>query len=195
MHDTVTNAVQLTSTQNTNGTCYFLDLFIIFKGKLKAAVDRSKFHDSADLRWLAHNFQTYVAPNAKKLDLLQVGLAMQRYPELESTFRQLNIDTETAKQAAAPYDVNKTSPLARGEVQIGLLSESQPHTIGGSQPQGNAPELSSQQSNTGAQREWEWDNVQKMYKIYDDKIEGWVFNDENAGYMKYWANGRWNRRQ
>ena len=123
MQNITTNAVQLLSTRNTSELCYFLDVFGIFKGKLKAAASRGKYHDSADLRWLANNFKNNVVPHVKKLDLIRVGLAMQRYPELESTFRELHIDVEAAKQAAAPHDVKNLPPLARGDVQLGLLDE------------------------------------------------------------------------
>lgn len=65
----------------------------------------------------------HVTPYIKQLDVFGVGLVMQRYPELESTFRKLGINVQAAKQAAAPYDVTKLPPLARGDVQLGLLGK------------------------------------------------------------------------
>jgi hypothetical protein len=38
---------------------------------------------------------------------------------------------------------------------------------------------------------WEWDQGQQMYRFYDHAIGQWVYNDEKAGYMKYWLNGQW----
>lgn len=42
------------------GQASFLDPFYLFKGKLHAAATRSKFHDSADLRWLADRYGSVI---------------------------------------------------------------------------------------------------------------------------------------
>ncbi|KYG41990.1 hypothetical protein M433DRAFT_74721 [Acidomyces richmondensis BFW] len=121
MQNVTTNAALVASTRKTSEPVQFLDLFSIFKGKLKAAERRSKYHDSADLRWLATNHSAHITPFVNRLNLLQVGLVIQRYPELESTFASLGIDVQAAKEAAKPYDVKQSPPLARGDVQLGLL--------------------------------------------------------------------------
>lgn len=64
-----------------------------FKGKLPAAALRSKFHDSTDLRWLESRFGQVLATSRAQFDLVYIGLALVRYPELRNTFARLGLDT------------------------------------------------------------------------------------------------------
>ncbi|KAK6222222.1 hypothetical protein QIS74_04477 [Colletotrichum tabaci] len=50
------------------GTSSFLDPFYLFKGKLRAAATRAKFHDSADLRMLASRHAQVIRPRADELN-------------------------------------------------------------------------------------------------------------------------------
>ena len=104
-----------------HGTSYFLNPFHLFKGKLRAAANRAKFHDSADLRTLVGSHEHYIRSRANELDLQTMGLAMKRYLALELLFRRLGVDVEAAKRAAEHLDPEKITSMPLGEVQRGLL--------------------------------------------------------------------------
>ncbi|RYP78939.1 hypothetical protein DL769_003104 [Monosporascus sp. CRB-8-3] len=104
------------------GTSSFLDPFYLFKGKLRAAATRAKFHDSADLRMLASRYASVIRSRANELNPESVGLAIKRYPELERLFEQLRVDVERAKRAAKHLDLNRLPPPTHGDVQRGLLA-------------------------------------------------------------------------
>jgi hypothetical protein len=102
------------------GTSRFLDPFYLFKGKLRAAATRAKFHDSADLRMLASKYEDTIKPRVGQLKLEYVGLALKRYIELGILFEQLGVDVEAAKEAVK--DIDELPPPALGDVQRGLLA-------------------------------------------------------------------------
>jgi hypothetical protein len=104
------------------GTSSFLDPFHIFKGKLRAAALRAKFHDAADLRWLETRCSQDIRARRQELNLKYVGLAMKRYPELALLFTRIGIDVNKAKNAAINLDPNKLPLPAHGDVQEGLLA-------------------------------------------------------------------------
>lgn len=104
-----------------SGISCFLDPFYLFKGKLRAAATRSKFHDSADLRWLEGQHRTAIQARKTELSLQYIGLAMKRYPELEMLFKRLNLDLAGAQNAAHNLDLSKLPAPAPGDVQHGLL--------------------------------------------------------------------------
>jgi hypothetical protein len=60
------------------GQASFLDPFYLFKGKLRAAATRSKFHDSSDLRWLEGRYGHYIHERKGELNLQYIGLALKR---------------------------------------------------------------------------------------------------------------------
>ena len=107
-----------------------LDPVCIFKGKLCAAAARAKFHDSADLRWLEQKFGATLQQSRSEFNLETVGLAMKRYPELESLFVRIGVDITAAKARAATL-VLSTLPQ-KGDVQNGLLApvENVPYASG-----------------------------------------------------------------
>ena len=181
MDDISTIAMELATTRNNIGECYFLDPFIVFKGKLNAAVSRSKFHDSADLRWLADRYKTSIAPNVGQLNLVRFGLAMQRYPELRSTFRELGIDTDAARQAAAGYDVTRSSPPSRGDVQMGLLTQSRSQQL---------TESTTQHAESTAARTPVPTTATSSHLTASNDAPGWVW-DAHARRYKIWSNGNW----
>ncbi|KAH7248438.1 hypothetical protein B0J15DRAFT_400815 [Fusarium solani] len=90
---------------------FFLDPFYLFKGKLRAAATRGKFHDSADLRMLGGKYKSVIESRAQELNVQYIGLALKRYPELERLFQQLGID----------LDLSKLPPPTAGDMQRGLL--------------------------------------------------------------------------
>lgn len=104
----------------TTGTSTFLDPFHIFKGKLGAAATRSKFHDSADLRWLESHCAAQITARKNELSLESVGLAIKRYPELERMFKRLGIDVDTAKSMVSGASLNAVRSGV-GDVQKRLL--------------------------------------------------------------------------
>jgi hypothetical protein len=115
------NAVAINGASLGNGTALFLDSVYLFKGKLRAAATRAKFHDSADLRWLEGRFRQTIQAKRAELNSQYVGLAMKRYPELEPLFIRLGIDVAVAKDAALNLDPNNLPRPARGDVQLGIL--------------------------------------------------------------------------
>jgi hypothetical protein len=104
-----------------SGLASFLDPFHLFKGKLRAAATRSKFHDSFDLRWLADKFEEPIKAQKDELNLQYIGLAIKRYPELGLLFGRLGIDLAEAKNASHDMDPNRLPAPAPGDVQRGLL--------------------------------------------------------------------------
>ncbi|KAI0836261.1 hypothetical protein F5Y06DRAFT_288722 [Hypoxylon sp. FL0890] len=100
----------------------FLHPFYIFKGKLQAAANRDKFHDSADLRALVSRYQDDIKPFVYQLDLEIVGLAIRRHTELELLFRRLEVDSNEAKRAAMYTNLSDVQALPAGAVQSGLLA-------------------------------------------------------------------------
>ena len=104
-----------------SGLASFLDPFYLFKGKLRAAATRSKFHDSADIRWLEDRYASIIQARKTELSLEYIGLAIKRYPELERLFGRIQVDLTKAKDAAAHLDPSKLPAPAFGDVQRGLL--------------------------------------------------------------------------
>ena len=106
------------------GATKVLDPVFIFKGKLRAAATRSKFHDSADLRWLETKERVRLQQHKNVFNLVYIGLALKRYPELGTCFTRIGLDITAAKAAAADQDPNKLPPPQAGDVQRGLLGPS-----------------------------------------------------------------------
>ena len=79
------------------GSTSQLDPVLIFKGKLRAAAMRPKFHDSADLRWLEGKFLPALRARKNEFSLMSAGLALKRYPELDATFSRIGMDVAQAK--------------------------------------------------------------------------------------------------
>ncbi|KAG6011312.1 hypothetical protein E4U43_008399 [Claviceps pusilla] len=103
------------------GDSCFLDPFYVFKGKLRAAAARDKFHDTADMRVLVDKFPTALKSRAHELNLESVGLSLKRYPELHLLYQRLGVDIEKAEQAAKDLDPENLPVIAPGDVQRGLL--------------------------------------------------------------------------
>lgn len=74
------------------GTSYFLSTFYLFKGKLRVAATRAKYHDVADLRLLEGKYREEIKSLSRGLSLNYVGLTIKRYPELERLFERLGLD-------------------------------------------------------------------------------------------------------
>ncbi|KAM4054324.1 ser/Thr protein phosphatase [Hirsutella rhossiliensis] len=100
---------------------YFLDPFYLFKGKLRAAATRAKFHDPADLRMLAGKYENVIKPRAHELDHGYAGLALKRYVELERLFDRLGVDVQRAKDVVKNCDLDKLPAPTLGDVQRGIL--------------------------------------------------------------------------
>ncbi|EPE06100.1 ser thr protein phosphatase superfamily [Ophiostoma piceae UAMH 11346] len=103
------------------GVSFFLDPFHVFKGKLRAAATRSKFHDSADLRTLGDKYTAQIKARAHDLSSEYVGLAILRYPELELLFNRLDVDIQSAQRAVRGVDLGRLPPPQPGDVQKGIL--------------------------------------------------------------------------
>ncbi|XWW95810.1 hypothetical protein V2A60_003778 [Cordyceps javanica] len=103
-------------------TSKFLAVFHLFKGKLRAAATRSKFHDAVDLRALESKHGEEIKLQSRDLDLSYVGLAIKRYPELGYLFQRLEVDVIRAKELSKDIDLAKLPPPALGGVQRGLLA-------------------------------------------------------------------------
>ncbi|KAH7119386.1 ser/Thr protein phosphatase [Dactylonectria estremocensis] len=121
MMDVPRTAIPIQGLSLGQGSSFFLDPFYLFKGKLRAAATRGKFHDSADLRMLGGKYKADIESRAHELNVQYLGLALKRYPELERLFQQLGIDVEQAKHATKDLDLNKLPPPTSGDVQRGLL--------------------------------------------------------------------------
>ncbi|BDD62984.1 hypothetical protein MAP00_007934 [Monascus purpureus] len=104
-----------------NGPSSFLDPFLLFKGKLRAAATRSKFHDSADLRWLADRYSATILARRGELNPQYIGLALKRYPELELLFGRLGVTITAAKHSVRDMSPSRLPLPAPGDVQRGLL--------------------------------------------------------------------------
>jgi hypothetical protein len=117
-----TNAVAISGQVLGDGTSSFLDPFHLFKGKLRAAATRAKFHDSADLRWLEARYGQAIQARRQELNLQYVGLALKRYPELGLLLNRIGIDINVARNAAINLDPNNLPRPAPGDVQEGLLA-------------------------------------------------------------------------
>lgn len=105
-----------------SGQISLLDPAHIFKGKLRAAATRDKFHDSADLRWLETHFSAQVCAKRAEYSLEYVGLALKRYSELEFLFTRVGVDVQGAKGLVANVDIDRLPRPAVGDVQRGLLA-------------------------------------------------------------------------
>lgn len=105
------------------GQASFLDPFYLFRGKLRAAATRSKFHDSADMLWLADRYGNAIQAHKEGLDLQFIGLAMKRYPELELLTERLGVDLGNAREAMRDIDPSRLPAPAPGDVQRGLLGQ------------------------------------------------------------------------
>ena len=102
------------------GLSSFLDPFHLFKSKLRAAT-RSKFHDSADLRWLGDHFGLQIKPHASKFNSTYVGLAISRYSILERLFVDLGIGVEAAKTTVKDEDLNNLPQPQPGDAHKRIL--------------------------------------------------------------------------
>ena len=149
-----------------------LDPVCIFKGKLRAAAARAKFHDSADLRWLEQKFGATLQQRRGEFNLETVGLAMKRYPELESLFVNIGVDITTAKARAATLDLS-TLPQ-RGDVQNGLLAPAESASYAsGVLP----PPLSNLPQNQVSKGKGKEDASQQGARV-EVKVCRWVKNNE-----------------
>ncbi len=115
------NEVAITGQALGNGRASFLDPVYIFKGKLRAAATRAKFHDSANLRWLETRYSAQIQARRGELILDHVGLALKGYPELANLFARLGVDLNGARYAARNLHPNQLPAPAPGDVQQGLL--------------------------------------------------------------------------
>ncbi len=121
MTDIATRKASVSGQLATSGEVSLLDPVYIFKGKLRAAATRGKFHDSADIRWLAIRAVDKLKAKRGEYNLDHVGLAMKRYPELELTFRNLGVDVGKAKERVTSIELTQLPPPRRGDVQSGIL--------------------------------------------------------------------------
>lgn len=104
------------------GTSCLLSTFYLFKGKLRAAATRAKYHDTADLRLLEDKYGEEIKSLSGGLNLNYVGLAMKRYPELERLFERLGVDVLQARQVTKHADLGNLPRPSPGDVQRGLLA-------------------------------------------------------------------------
>lgn len=121
MKNVVMHELNVSGQLNASGSISLLDPIYIFKGKLRAAATRGKFHDSADIRWLASRSTDHLKSKRTEFNLGLVGLAIKRYPELEATFLQLGLDVTKAKDRVAGIDLRQLPPPKVGDIQSGLL--------------------------------------------------------------------------
>jgi len=115
---------QITGQTQGTGATALLDPIYLFKGKLRAAATREKFHDSADLRWLEAYDLPRLQQNRNRFSLLYIGLALKRYPELHNCFTRIGLNVEAARATAASHDLHHLPPPQPGDVQRGLLAPS-----------------------------------------------------------------------
>ena len=104
-----------------SGSIAHLDPALIFKGKLRAAATRAKFHDSSDLRWLEARYRSLTKQKKSLFSLQYIGLALKRYPELHLVFHRLELDIEAASSLVQSQNPSNLPPPQRGDVQKGLL--------------------------------------------------------------------------
>lgn len=114
--------IQITGETQGQGSTALLNPVYLFKGKLRAAATREKFHDSADLRWLEGQHLARLQQSKSQFSLLYVGLALKRYPELQLCFTRIGLDIDAAKTMAASHDLRHLPPPQPGDVQKGLLA-------------------------------------------------------------------------
>ncbi|OAT14496.1 hypothetical protein BDBG_09509 [Blastomyces gilchristii SLH14081] len=118
MADVVPRAAQVTGETQGTGATMLLDPVYLFKGKLRAAATRGKFHDASDLRWLENNYLSRLQENRGQLSLLYVGLALKRYPELQHCFTRIGINYsypvyEALFDDPAPSEMRRQPPKKR----------------------------------------------------------------------------------
>ncbi|KAL2817971.1 hypothetical protein BDW59DRAFT_175294 [Aspergillus cavernicola] len=89
--------------------------------KLRAAATRSKFHDSADLRWLADRHSATIQARQGELNPQYIGLALKKYPELAHLFAGLGVNIIGAKHSVRDLSPSRLPAPAPGDVQRGLL--------------------------------------------------------------------------
>lgn len=135
MRNLQTRPVQVQGQVNGNRPISLLDPVYVFKGKLRAAALRGKFHDSADLRWLESHYGNQLRQNKSQFDLHYVGLALRRYPELHNLFDRLGLNIPAAQAATAQIDLAHLPAPRPGDVHRGLLKVPTPRTS----PRGSAP--------------------------------------------------------
>ncbi|KAI0378524.1 hypothetical protein F5Y04DRAFT_283752 [Hypomontagnella monticulosa] len=104
------------------GVSYFLDPFTLFKGKLRAAVGRERFYDSADLRALAWRYEPIIKARARELDPKTVGVLLKRYEEMTYLFDRLGVNIREAQRAAYGFYPDNYVVTPVGDVQYGLLA-------------------------------------------------------------------------
>ena len=104
-----------------SGSIAHLDPALIFKGKLRAAATRAKFHDSSDLRWLEARYRSLIKQKKSLFSHQYIGLALKRYPELHLVFQRLELDIEAASSLVKSQNPSDLPPPQRGDVQKGLL--------------------------------------------------------------------------
>ncbi|KAF2258498.1 hypothetical protein CC78DRAFT_114146 [Lojkania enalia] len=113
------NACPVYGSRRGHDTIKFLDPFYLFKGMLRAAAYRNKPHDEQDLRYLESRYFGWIAAGKDTLSLEVVGLALRRYPDLETLFIRIGIDVAKAKLAVRGVNPDRAPVL--GAVQRGLL--------------------------------------------------------------------------
>ena len=121
LQNVITSLTPVTGQINGAGATEQLSPAFVFKGKLRAAATRNKFHDSADLRWLEGQYNGELRAHRNMLNVDYVGLALKRYPELEYAFVRIGIDVNMAKARVASVDISKLPIAQPGDVQKGLL--------------------------------------------------------------------------
>ncbi len=103
------------------GSTALVDISTIFKGKLQAAAMRGKVSDAIDLRWLEEQYVEELRGKADQVDLVNVGKALRRQPELVYAFARAGIDIARANTLTESYDTRYTERPTVGVVQEGLL--------------------------------------------------------------------------
>jgi hypothetical protein len=121
MRNLQTRPLQVQGQVNGNRPVSLLDPVYVFKGKLRAAALRGKFHDSADLRWLESHYGNQLRQNKSQFDLQYVGLALRRYPELHNLFDRLGLNIPVAEAGTAQIDLAHLPAPKPGDVHRGLL--------------------------------------------------------------------------
>ena len=117
-----TRSVQVSGQVKGSGSIAILDPVYIFKGKLRAAATRGKYHDSADLRFLEGRYLNRLREKRNQFNLRYIGLAMKRYPELELVFNRIEVDTRAAQAQVATEDLRRLPAPRHGDVQRGILA-------------------------------------------------------------------------
>lgn len=113
------NVAQIKGETQGSGHTALFDPVHLYKGKLRAAATRNKFHDAADLRWLEGKALQMLQQNKGQLAPVYIGLALKRYSELHLSSTRIGFDLEAATAAAASHDSRHPQP---GDVQKGLLA-------------------------------------------------------------------------